>query len=217
MASVSPKPTTFTDRIKPRNPQPSEPAQTVRIVDAENDFPFAHIDYLRVGAAHAACEPSPDAENIDLMLRISTHTLRRYEPDLLPAKVSVEYKSDTSSGAPCNDPTTHTLATDAISTESNHFEPSFLDRRWLKELYLCVLVKGQLPSGTRGYAYFGVFSDTLLDFFDRYQTNQPFNPNQLKAIVLARSTGEPCVEIREFMRMKFNFHQEIAILELSRC
>lgn len=216
MVSVSPKPTTFTDRIKPRNPQPSEPAPAVRIVDAENDFPFAYIDHLRVGSAHAACEPSQDAENIDLMLRISTHTLRRYEPDLLPAKVSVEYKSDTSSAAPCKDLITHMAATDATLFATNHFEATFLDRRWLKGLYLCVLVQGQLPSGIRGYAYFGVFADTLIDFVDRYQPTQPFNPTQLKAIVLARSTGEPTIEIREFMRMKFSFHGELTILEVSR-
>lgn len=97
-----------------------------------------------------------------------------------------------------------------------HFEPSFLDRRWLKGLYLCVLVQGQLPSGHRGYCYFGVFADTFIAFIDRYQAHQPFNPTQLKAIVLARSTGAPSPEIREFMKMKFSFHETLVILEVTR-
>lgn len=223
MANVDPKPTPFTDRIKPRNAQSSEP---VKIVEEENDFPFAYIDYLRIGAAHAVCEPSQDAEHIDLLLRISTHTMRRYEPDLLPAKVSVEYKSDTPGDDLLDDFEIHTAATDTTSTDSTstdststspkHFEPTFLDRRWLKGLYLCVLVQGQIPSGDRGYCFFGVFAETLLDFVDRYQPNQPFNPNQLKAIVLARSVGAPSTEILGFMRMKFSFDCELATLELSR-
>ena len=75
---------------------------------------------------------------------------------------------------------------------------------------------GHAPGGSRAYCYFGVFADKLIDFIDRYQPNQPFNPNQLKAIVLARSTGFPSIEIREFMRMKFSFDAEVAILEVSR-
>lgn len=213
MASASPRPTPFTDRIKPRHSQASEPAKSVKVVEAENDFPFASIDHLRVGSAHAVCEPTQEAENIDLMLRISTHIMSRYEPNLLPAQVAVETKSDTCSD---DNDSTHTSATVSPLSTSDHFEPSFLDRRWLKGLYLCVFVQGQQPTGTRAYGYFGVFADALLDFVDRYQPHQPFNPSQLKAIVLARSTGEPTTEIREFMRMKFSFDDDVTILEISR-
>lgn len=213
MANVSPRSTPFTDRIKPRHSQATESAQSVKVVEAENDFPFASIDHLRVGSAHAACEPNHDAENIDLMLRISTHIMSRYEPNMLPAQVSIATQSGECSDD--NDPT-HTSATVSPLSASDHFEPSFLDRRWLKGLYLCVLVQGQQTTGTRAYCYFGVFADALLDFVDRYQPNQPFNPSQLKAIVLSRSTGEPTNEIREFMRMKFSFDYEVTILELSR-
>lgn len=215
MSSVSPRSSRFTDRLKPRLSQGSVPDPAVKVVEAENDFPFAYVDSVRIGSAHAVCAPSHEAENIDLMLRISTHILRRHEPELLPAKVSVDYKSDASSVALSNDFVVHTAAPDIATSTATHFEPSFVDRRWMKGLYLCVLARGQLEHGVRGYAYFGVFSDTFVDFFDRYQPIQPFNPNQLKAIVLARSTGEPSVEIREFMRMKFSFDHESTILELS--
>lgn len=330
MANESSKPTSFTDRIRPRQPQtfhsqPTQPSeisdsgatfaerkatmqktqpprtaestepvqastsarsvlvtpstrssQSVVIIEEENNYPFAHIDFVRVGSAHAVCEPHQDAENIDLLRRVSTHILHRYQPELLPAKVSLEYKSVSSnttsslvdsdaysetdadfetshntnsshhSSTPSNSNTVNSSSTTTTSTDNHsltyptatdvspssfqssspfstqspsplkHFEPSFLDRRWLKGLYLCVLVQGQLPSGHRGYCYFGVFADTFITFIDRYQAHQPFNPIQLKAIVLARSTGQPSPEIREFMKMKFSFHETLVILEVSR-
>ncbi len=83
-------------------------------------------------------------------------------------------------------------------------------------LYLCVLVKGVLPSGERGYCYFGTFADTFVKFLERHSDCEAFNPHQLNGIVLARSTGEPSPEIREFMRMKFSFSDENSVLELSR-
>ena len=199
----------------PRNSLTAKPAESVRIIEAENDFPFASINYLRVGSAHTVCAPSEDEENIDLMLRISTHIMSRYEPELLPAQVIVEYKTDASTELHGRDLLTRAAATIATPSASKFFEPSFVDRQWLKGLYLCVLVQGQLPIGFNGYCYFGVFAETLIDFVDRYQPEQPFNPTQLKAIVLARSTGDPSIEIREFMRMKFSFDREVAILEIS--
>ena len=282
MAKESSRPTSFTDRIRPRQPQtfhsqPTQPggisdggatfaerkatmrkpqpprtaestepvqastsarsvlvtpstrsSQSVVIIEEENNNPFAHIDFVRVGSAHAVCEPHQDAENIDLLRRLSAHILLRYQPELLPAKVSLEYKSDTSnttspvddsdaaSGSDADFETSYNSNSSHSQSPSMHFEPSFLDRRWLKGLYLCVLVQGQLPSGHRGYCYFGVFADTFITFIDRYQPRQSFNPTQLKASVLARSTGAPSPEIREFMKMKFSFHETIVILELSR-
>jgi hypothetical protein len=108
------------------------------------------------------------------------------------------------------------LAGTASSSLAKHFEPSFVDRRWLKGLYLCMLALGEIRSDVCGYCYFGVFADVLLDFFDHYRPNQPFNPSQLKAIVLARSTGQPTASIREFMRQKFSFDDEMVVLEISR-
>ena len=216
MASVGPKPTTFTDRIKPRATQVEQPASSPRVIEEENHYPFAYIDYLRVGSAHAVCEPGQDDEQVELMLRISTHIMSRYEPERLPAKVTVDYRSDAPTTTPCTQAFMRIAATDAASSARKPFEPTFVERRWLKGLYLCVLVQGELPSGTRGYAYFGVFADTFIDFINRYEPNQPFNPNQIKAIILARTTGKPSVEIREFMRMKFSFDDEVVMLEISR-
>lgn len=205
--------TSFTDRVKSRT---SQSTQSVTVVEAENDFPFESIDFVRIGSAHTVCEPSQDDENADLLLRASTHIMSRYEPDLLPAKVVIELKTDSPSSVPCSDVLTRTADANIVPSVSKHFELSFLDRRWLKELYACVLVMGHVSGGSRGYCYFGVFADKLIDFIDRYQPGQPFNPNQLKAIVLARSAGFPSIEIREFMRMKFSFDSEVLILEVSR-
>ena len=215
MTNSIPRPTSFADRVKPRNSQ-STPAITV--VEEENHYPFEHITFMRVGSAHAVCDPGQDEENLNLMLRVSTHIMSRYEPDLLPAKVRIEYKSaspNASSSDPLMTRTGDTSSTQSQSPPKN-FEPSFLDRRWLKGLYLCVFVQGEIPGGEQGYCYFGVFADTFLEFADRYQPGQPFNPTQIKAIVLARSTGTPSTEIREFMRMKFSFDHDLATLEISR-
>jgi len=51
---------------------------------------------------------------------------------------------------------------------------------------------------------------------NRMQIGTPFNPKQLGAIVLARSTGVPSPEIREFIRRNFSVSKEGIILELSR-
>jgi hypothetical protein len=203
--------TSFTDRVKSRT---SQPTQSVTIVEAENDFAFESIDFVRIGSAHTVCDPSQDDENANLLLRVSI--MRRYEPDLLPAKVVIEHKSDSPSFVPCSEVISRTDDANIASSVSKHFESSFLDRRWLKELYACVIVMGHAPGGSRAYCYFGVFANTLIDFIDRYKPTQPFNPIQLKAVVLARSTGYPSIEIREFMRAKFSFDSGVTILEVSR-
>lgn len=99
---------------------------------------------------------------------------------------------------------------------ANGFSPTFYEKQLLKSIYLCVLVKGLLPSGDRGYCYFGIFGDTLTQFVQAYCDGHPFNPRDIKAIVLARSTGEPSPEIREFMRNRFSFSDDQGILEVSR-
>lgn len=103
-----------------------------------------------------------------------------------------------------------------IQTCIPRFDSRFKDQQYVKELYLCVLVQGTIPSGERGYCYFGVFADKFLQFMNRLQLGAPFNPKQFGAIVLARSVGEPTPEIREFMRMKFSFSEDSVILEISR-
>ena len=77
--------TSFTDRVKSRA---SQPAQSVTVVEEENDFPFESIDFIRIGSAHTLCDLSQDDENADLLLRVSSHIMSRYEPDLMPARVA---------------------------------------------------------------------------------------------------------------------------------
>jgi hypothetical protein len=95
-------------------------------------------------------------------------------------------------------------------------ELSIAEKLNLKNVYCCVLVKGQNAEGTPLYCYFGIFLDTVEKMADDIKAGKAFNPKDYKAIVLARSTGEPSPEIREFMRMKFSFSEDDIILELSR-
>ncbi len=94
-------------------------------------------------------------------------------------------------------------------------ELSIVDRMNLKNIYCCVLVKGTNAEGTPLYAYFGIFLDRVEEMAKVVRAGQPFNPKDFKAIVLARSTGEPSPEIREFMRMKFSYSEEDVVLEVS--
>ncbi len=89
-----------------------------------------------------------------------------------------------------------------------------------KNLYLCVRVDGESPTGAACYAYFGIFLDDYLALLRSLQRQPSMNPQDCRGIVLARSTGEPSPEIRQFMRLKFSFADEIAhepaVLEVSR-
>jgi hypothetical protein len=95
-------------------------------------------------------------------------------------------------------------------------ELSMAEKLNLKNIYCCVLVKGHNAEGTPLYCYFGIFLDTVEKMAEDIKGGKAFNPKDYKAIVLARSTGEPSPEIREFMRMKFSFSEDDIILELSR-
>lgn len=95
-------------------------------------------------------------------------------------------------------------------------ELSIAERLNLKNIYCCVLVKGTNDEGVPAYCYFGIFLDTVEKMAEDIKAGKPFNPKDYRAIVLARSTGEPSPEIREFMRMKFSFSEEDIVLEVSQ-
>lgn len=95
-------------------------------------------------------------------------------------------------------------------------ELSIAEKLNLKNIYCCVLVKGDNEEGVPVYCYFGIFLDTVEKMADDIKAGKSFNPKDYRAIVLARSTGEPSPEIREFMRMKFSFSEENILLELSK-
>jgi hypothetical protein len=94
-------------------------------------------------------------------------------------------------------------------------EISAFERLNLKNVYCCVLVKGKNSDGVPVYAYFGIFLDMVEEIAEHVKSGRPFNPKDYRAIVLARSTGEPSPEIREFMRRKFSFSEENVILEIT--
>jgi len=108
------------------------------------------------------------------------------------------------------------IIADSIHPNNQEFPLTFVDKRNLAGMYLCVLVKGTLPSGQSGYAFFGVFADVLVKFLRTNPAGKPFNPKDLKAMVLARSSGELSPEIAEFMKYKFSFTEDHGILEISR-
>ena len=93
---------------------------------------------------------------------------------------------------------------------------SVAEKMNLKNVYCCVLVKGHNEQGVPVYCYFGIFLDTVESMKNDIKAGLPFNPKDYKAIVLARSTGEPSPEIRQFMRMKFSFSDEEVMFELSK-
>jgi hypothetical protein len=82
-------------------------------------------------------------------------------------------------------------------------------------IYCCVLVKGTNAAGKRCFAYFGVFLKDMGEIKRRVDLRKPFNPTSHQCTVLARGEGEPDDELQEFMRRKFSFSNEEAILELS--
>ena len=96
------------------------------------------------------------------------------------------------------------------------YQPSLLERQFGSNLYVCVLVQGPNDEGTPCYAYFGLFADRLAELTRIAAAGRPFNPQDIGAIVLARSTGEPSPEIREFMRIRFSFSDDSVVLETSR-
>lgn len=103
------------------------------------------------------------------------------------------------------------------------FEPislSMVDRVHAKNLYVCVRVDGENEQGLPCYAYFGLFVDDFQKMLQHLEKNASVKPKDFRGIVLARSTGEPSPEIREFMGMKFSFGGETEdrppMLELSR-
>jgi hypothetical protein len=96
---------------------------------------------------------------------------------------------------------------------------SMAERLQAKNMYLCVRVDGENPAGQACYAYFGIFLEDFLQMVCHLQKSDSMNPKDCRAIVLARSTGQPTPAIREFMRRKFSFADETqnqpVLLEIS--
>ena len=71
--------------------------EEVKIVEAENDFLFASLDFIRVGAGHTVCEPGANLKNAALLSRIINHVMNRYESHDELHKVFIEYKCEQNS------------------------------------------------------------------------------------------------------------------------
>lgn len=92
---------------------------------------------------------------------------------------------------------------------------TFAERELRNNIYACVLVRGVNPAGSPCYAYFGIFYDSLPEIRRIALSGKPFNPKDVRAIVLARAVGDPSPEIQEFMQMKFSFAMDRIVLECS--
>jgi hypothetical protein len=99
--------------------------------------------------------------------------------------------------------------------DAGNWSMTFSERELRNNIYTCVLVKGVNPAGFDCYAYFGIFYDSLPELRRIALSGKPFNPKDIRAIVLARAMGEPSPEIQEFMRMKFSFSNDEIVLECS--
>ncbi len=85
-----PQPPEFTTRVRQR--QTVSKANEVKIVEAENDFPFASVDFIRVGSAHNVSKPENDSDNASLLERIANHVQSIFQPQNFPVKIEVENK-----------------------------------------------------------------------------------------------------------------------------
>jgi hypothetical protein len=84
------QPGEFAKRIRKRST--SSTSSEVRIVEEENDFPFASLDFIRVGSAHNVSKPENDAVNANLLERIANHVMGIFQPESLPVKIEIEKK-----------------------------------------------------------------------------------------------------------------------------
>lgn len=85
-----PQPPDFASRFRKRSSCSKD--GEVKIVEAENDFPFIGLDFIRVGAAHNVSKPENDFDNADLLERIANHVMGVFQPEKLPAKIEIEHK-----------------------------------------------------------------------------------------------------------------------------
>lgn len=95
------------------------------------------------------------------------------------------------------------------------WNPTLLEKQICSQLFLCILVQGPNPQGEPCYAYFGLPADRLPELTQIAAAGRPFNPQDMGAVVLARSTGEPSPEIRDFMWRTFHFSEDSVVLQVS--
>lgn len=100
-------------------------------------------------------------------------------------------------------------------TDPDGWKLTFSEREFRHNIYTCVLVRGVNPAGNPCYAYFGIFYESLPELRRIALSGRPFNPRDVRAIVLARALGDPTPEIEDYMRMKFSFASDRIILECS--
>lgn len=104
---------------------------------------------------------------------------------------------------------------EGLPLDGESWSLTFAERELRNNIYACVLVRGVNPAGSPCYAYFGIFYDSLPEIRRIALSGKPFNPKDVRAIVLARAVGEPSPEIQEFMQMKFSFAMDRIVLECS--
>ena len=71
---------------------PGSSGSGVKIVDAENNFPFQRIEFIRIGSAHTVSSGERDTENADLLQRLAEYVMAQFQPEALPTTVEVQEK-----------------------------------------------------------------------------------------------------------------------------
>lgn len=74
----------FADKERPRKPS------SIKIIESENDFPFAHVTSLRIGSAHAVSPDTIKDEHLRGLLLKLVAVLN--SPDAV-AEVRFEFKT----------------------------------------------------------------------------------------------------------------------------
>ncbi|NDF11427.1 MAG: hypothetical protein EB060_01230 [Proteobacteria bacterium] len=94
-------------------------------------------------------------------------------------------------------------------------ELSRIEQMNMDNLFCCVLAKGKDSSGEAFYIYFGIHMDNLEKLVATVKETGSFNPKDFQAAVLARHSGEPPKEVRDFLRERFSFSDNSVVLELA--
>lgn len=94
-------------------------------------------------------------------------------------------------------------------------EFSRLEQMNLDNLFCCVLAKGKDSEGEPFYIYFGIHMDNLQKLMIAVKQTGKFNPKDFQAAVLARHSGEPPKEVRDFLKDRFSFSDNSVVLELA--
>ncbi len=75
-----------------RRCRPGAETSRIRVVESENDFPFATVGHVRVGSAHADCRPDQEERLVQFVVWIARHINARFDPEVAEQPIRRENK-----------------------------------------------------------------------------------------------------------------------------